>query len=245
MILQQVRKQFDNYAKHFLPTLKIKIAEVVDISNAVRKIKEIRANTQTSDSQDVEAKLWDEIKVSSLTVLFVTVYMESIVCALLRIQLHVVAAYTIEMTGSGTMDMDEIGVELLEKLITATYAKIYDVGLKNLTQIVREGVAREMQDWIVREKMNVQYDDLILKLCSLRADFEQDTLHLINALAISPENNDPELLMGNGGGSRGNAGNGDIGGSGVNGNGDIPGPDSPGLKKAAGGPQVQRGRKRW
>ena len=64
MILQQVRKQFDNYAKHFLPTLKIKIAEVVDISNAVRKIKEIRANTQTSDSQDVEAKLWDEIKVS-------------------------------------------------------------------------------------------------------------------------------------------------------------------------------------
>ena len=146
MILQQVRKQFDNYAKHFLPTLKIKIAEVVDISNAVRKIKEIRANTQTSDSQDVEAKLWDEIKVSSLTVLFVTVYMESIVCALLRIQLHVVAAYTIEMTGSGTMNMDEIGVELLEKLITATYAKIYDVGLKNLTQIVREGVAREMQD---------------------------------------------------------------------------------------------------
>ena len=71
--------------------------------------------------------------------------------------------------------------------------------------------------------MNVQYDDLILKLCSLRADFEQDTLHLMNALAISPENNDPELLMGNGGGSRGNAGNGDIGGSGVNGNGDIPG----------------------
>ena len=119
-------------------------------------------------------------------------------CALLRIQLHVVAAYTIEMAGSGTMDMDEMGVELLEKLITATYAKIYDVGLKNLTQIVREGVAREMQDWIVREKMSVQYDDLILKLCSLRADFEQDTLHLINALAISPENNDPELLMGNG-----------------------------------------------
>ena len=152
-ILLSVRKQFDNYAKHFLPTLKLKIAEVVDISNAVRKIKEIRANTQSSDTQDVEARLWDEIKVSSLTVLFITVYMESIVCALLRIQLHVVAAYTLEMAGSGAVDVDEIGVNLLEKLITSTYTKIYDVGLKNLTQIVREGVAREMQDWVVREKM--------------------------------------------------------------------------------------------
>ena len=172
-----MRKQFDNYAKHFLPTLKLKIAEVVDIAMGARL--EIRANTQSSDTQDVEARLWDEIKVSSLTVLFITVYMESIVCALLRIQLHVVAAYTLEMAGSGAVDVDKIGVNLLEKLITSTYTKIYDVGLKNLTQIVREGVAREMQDWVVREKMNVQYDDLILKLCTLRADFEQDTLSLI------------------------------------------------------------------
>ena len=213
-ILLSVRKQFDNYAKHFLPTLKLKIAAVVDISNAVRKIKEIRANTQSSDTHDVEARLWDEIKVSSLTVLFITVYMESIVCALLRIQLHVVAAYTLEMAGSGAVDVDEIGVNLLEKLITSTYTKIYDVGLKNLTQIVREGVAREMQDWVVREKMNVQYDDLILKLCTLRADFEQDTLSLISALAISPENNDPELLIGNGDSGGNGNGNGNSSGGG-------------------------------
>ncbi len=224
-ILQQVRKQFDSYAKHFLPTLKLKIAEIVDISNAVRKIKEIRANTRSSDTQDVEARLWDEIKVSSLTVLFITVYMESIVCALLRIQLHVVAAYTIEMASGGIVDVDEIGVDLLEKLITATYSKIYDVGLRKLTQIVRDGVTREMQDWVVREKMSVQYDDLVLKLCSLRAEFEQDTLSLINALAISPESNDPELLMGSSEGSERNGSD--------SGNGDMKGMDAP-RKKAAG-----------
>jgi hypothetical protein len=222
-ILLEVRKQFNSHALHFLPTLKLKIGEVVDINNAVRKIKEIRSNSSNSDilakdSVDVEAKLWDEIKVSSLTILFVTVYMESIVCALLRIQLHVVAAYTMEMerdnknnkqssnsdgtdsssssSSSGENRIDDLDVNLLEKLITATYSRIYDAGLRNLAQLVRQGVTNEMQDWVVREKMNVQYDEFISKLCTLRTAFERDTPGLINVLAISPENTDPEMLCG-------------------------------------------------
>lgn len=197
-ILVVVRRQYSSYAMHFLPTLKLKINEVVDVNNAVRKIKEIRSNNGKSSgdsSVDIEARLWNEIKVSSITILFVTVYMESIVCTLLRILLHVVAAYTSERESNGELkDVNEVDVEVLEKLISATYSKIYDAGLKNLTQLVRQGVAKEMEDWVVREKMDVRYDEFIAKLCALRTTFEQDTQSLVNVLSISPENNDPELL---------------------------------------------------
>ena len=38
-----------------------------------------------------EEKLWEEIKVSSVSLLIVSVYMMSLVCILLRIQLHIIA----------------------------------------------------------------------------------------------------------------------------------------------------------
>ena len=109
---------------HFLPTLKLKINEVVDVNNAVRKIKETVLTTArvAATLPWISARLWNEIKVSSITILFVTVYMESIVCTL-RILLHVVAAYMSERESNGD-------VEVLEKLISATYSKIYDAGLK-------------------------------------------------------------------------------------------------------------------
>lgn len=199
-ILVMVRRQYNSYAMHFLPTLKLKINEVVDVNNAVSKIKEIRSNNgkNSDDSVDIEAKLWNEIKVSSITILFVTVYMESIVCTLLRILLHVVAAYTSERESNGELkDISEIDVDVLEKLISATYSKIYDAGLKNVTQLVRQGVTKETEDWVVREKMDVRYDEFIAKLCTLRTTFEQDIQGFVNVLAISPENNDPELLATN------------------------------------------------
>lgn len=195
-ILLLVRKQYNVYSMHFLPTLKLRIGEVVDVNNAVRKIKEIRSNNgkRTDASVDIEAKLWNEIKVSSITILFVTVYMQSMVCTLLKILLHVVAAYTSEKETNGELeDINEIDVELLEELIGTIFSKLYDAGLKNLTQLVRQGVAKEMEDWVVREKMEISYDECIAKLCALRTTFEQDTQSLVNVLSISPEStNDPE-----------------------------------------------------
>ena len=114
---------------------------------------------------------------------------------LTQILLHVVAAYTSEKEANGEFhEISEIDVELLEELIGTTFSKLYDTGLKNLTQLIRQGITKEMEDWIVREKMNVPYDDFIAKLCSLRKTFEQDTQNLVNILSISPENNDPEVL---------------------------------------------------
>ena len=38
----RIRRQFDKACAQFIPTLKAKVTEVVDITNAVRQIKELR-----------------------------------------------------------------------------------------------------------------------------------------------------------------------------------------------------------
>ena len=54
-LLMRIRRQFDMACAQFIPTLKAKIVEVVDITNAVRQIKEIRAKAYLEDRKELEA----------------------------------------------------------------------------------------------------------------------------------------------------------------------------------------------
>lgn len=209
-VLLQVRKQFEVHAMVYLPLLRSSISDVVDISHAVEKIKEMRSGASTeskeggaytsadqhqSEQSAKENKLWEEIKVTSFTSMFVTVYMQSIICALLRIQLHVVASYNMHLDASQE-DGKEADVQLdsqtLDTLVEETFTKLYSAGLKNLTSIIRQGVSREMSGWAVRG--NITYENLVKKIEILRKNYENDIPNLINALSISPETQNPELL---------------------------------------------------
>ena len=99
-MLLRIRKQFDIAIKQFLPTVRLKIATAVDVSSAIRQIKELRCiknNNENGGSmkngQHIasmnEALLWEEVKVSSLTLLYLSAYMVSAVTVLLRVQLHI------------------------------------------------------------------------------------------------------------------------------------------------------------
>ena len=104
-MLLRIRKQFDIAIKQFLPTVRLKIATAVDVSSAIRQIKELRSiknnheNNNGSSSGTMkngqhiasmnEALLWEEVKVSSLTLLYLSAYMVSAVTVLLRVQLHI------------------------------------------------------------------------------------------------------------------------------------------------------------
>lgn len=96
-ILLRIRRQYDNSCHHFIPTLRRKILDTVDISATVRKLKELRATAGINISGSAEQELWDEIKISSLSLFFVAIYMVSALCTLLRVQLHVLARTLIHM----------------------------------------------------------------------------------------------------------------------------------------------------
>lgn len=114
-LLLRVRKQFDVGARQLFPTLRIKINEVVDVGSAVRQIKELRSRQLSNsgdsdiDSRESEARLWEEIKIQSFTTLYVTAYMLSAVCVLMRIQLYILARSAKNNSAENSSDADSFG----------------------------------------------------------------------------------------------------------------------------------------
>lgn len=201
----RIRKQFDSYAKQFLPTLRIKIKEVVDVSSAIRKIKELR-NSPDGHGQE-EIMLWEEIKVHSFTMLFVTSYMISAMVVLLRIQLHILARQLRQLNlesnrnilstplpSSSTLHNDELsgldnalGAEMFTQLIEGTYQQLFNTGLISLSKLVKQRIANLLSDWTISKKLKVEYDELLETMLTVRRSLEDNIAELISMIMI-PEN---------------------------------------------------------
>jgi PDZ domain-containing secreted protein len=71
-ILYRVRKQYDTVIVQFLCTLRGKIIDLIDISAAIRHIKELRSISNTNSNQSIqsldESALWEEIKIKSFDI---------------------------------------------------------------------------------------------------------------------------------------------------------------------------------
>ena len=210
----RIRKQFDSYAKQFLPTLRIKIKEVVDVSSAVRKIKELRGNSPDSGGQE-EIMLWEEIKVHSFTMLFVTSYMISAMVVLLRIQLHVLARQLKQMNLEGNRNgtvlstplpsssssssasyNDEIngldnnlGAEMFAQLIEGTYQQLFNTGLVSLAKLVKQRIANLLSEWTIKKKLKVEYEELLEIMTTVRRSLEENITELISMIIIPSESN--------------------------------------------------------
>jgi hypothetical protein len=121
-LLYRARKQFDIVCIQFLSTLRGRIVDVVDLSSAIRQIKELRSATasqnssktssssagSTDSSSDMEMRLWEDIKIGSFTQLFVTAYALAAICVLLRVQMHILARSSDSFTNiqSETLSMN-------------------------------------------------------------------------------------------------------------------------------------------
>jgi len=211
----RIRKQFDSYAKQFLPTLRIKIKEVVDVSSAIRKIKELR-NSPEGHGQE-EIMLWEEIKVHSFTMLFVTSYMISAMVVLLRIQLHILARQLRQLnlesnrngssllstplpssssSSSSSVHHDELngldntlGAEMFTQLIEGTYQQLFNTGLISLAKLVKQRIANILSEWTISKKLKVEYDELLETMLTVRRSLEENITELISMIMI-PENSD-------------------------------------------------------
>lgn len=181
-LLLKMKSQFDQTANQFLPTLRVKIVEVVDISGTVRHIKELRRNA-TSNQEDLEARLWSEIKNASFTMLLVTAYMLSAVCTLLKIQLHILARsleHTLEQE-DGEMQLNS---SKFRALIEGTYRQLFGSGLRTFTDMVKTRVEKDLAGWSVKEKLHVEFDELHEMLTSVRINLEADMEGMIKTIFI-------------------------------------------------------------
>lgn len=183
-LLFRARRQFDTSACQFLPTLRAKVVEVIDINGTVKHIKDLRA-TATTDKDELEAKLWSEIKNSSFSMLVVSAYMLCSVCILLRIQLNILGR---SLQKQFQLDGNEQDIQLdgenFKLLIEGTYKHLFGTGLKAFTEQVKRVVASSMADWSVKEKLHVEHDEIVLMFALIRHHLEADMGALISTIFI-------------------------------------------------------------
>ena len=206
-MLLRVRKEYSTQALEFLPLLQTRILEAVDFDHAydqLRELKHLRAANKDAvfDIDD----LWEQIKVSSFTFMFVTAYMGSMLCCLLQVQLHIQARGLHNLSGESeeksTNTKNDLltdsyfdkmdGVEMGE-LTSATYTNIYCKGLRQVTKLVRTATEKEMADWPVCDtSFDVNLRSVVEKLSCLRKSIEDDFPALLKAMALVPESTDTD-----------------------------------------------------
>lgn len=217
-LLFRIRRQYEVICAQFLATLRGKIIDIVDISAAIRQIKELRSSVETKtnisisrgpssqiDSEE-EGKLWEELKIASFTQLFVTAYTVSIVCVILRIQMHIIAKYSNELTKvtfeSSMENYAEFGVtsdhviesdgmenmSIFRKLIDGTYKHLFSSGLRTLTSLIRQLIISHLKDWTIKDKITVEYGEMIQMMSQIRRSIERDMSNLIKIMIIRKSN---------------------------------------------------------
>eukprot|EP01036_Dinobryon_divergens_P045670 gene45670-61051_t len=87
-ILCRIRKENESAMKYFLSTFRSKLNEVIDVSSLIRSLKDLRDNQNLPNKSDLEAELWENIKVSAFTIVYVSSYLLSTLSVLLLVQLH-------------------------------------------------------------------------------------------------------------------------------------------------------------
>lgn len=174
-LLLRIRKQFDLACKSFLPTLRRRIFETIDINNTIRQIKDLR--TSGKQSTDLEGELWEDVKISSFGQMFTTIYLLSAVCTLLRIQLHVLARHLIKTeknsstssTSSGNVSVssredgsDDGGLdsEMFRLIVEGTYRQMFGKGIQSFSVFILEKLRVYLRDWTVKEKVKVEYEEI-------------------------------------------------------------------------------------
>ena len=185
-LLFKIRRQFDTSVNQFIPTLRVKIVDVIDINGTVRHIKELRAKA-TTNKEELETRLWTEIKDSSFAMLIVTSYMLSAVCVLLRIQLHILARSLQKSYNNQLFPQDDdiqLNSDTFRGLIEGTYKHLYGNGLKLFSDMIKSQISLVLKNWTVKDKLHVSYDELIEVISIIRRNIENDLSLVIKTIFI-------------------------------------------------------------
>ena len=175
-----IRQQLETSSSQILPTLRLKITQVVDVLQTIKLIKELRLNNKntsitTNTTTDMnENELWEEIKVLSFTLWFVSIYLTCAISILLRIQLFLLAK----------SDHINLNIDQLNNIISRTYTHIFDYGIQHITDLTRAYVTKQLIDWTVRENTSVTYEELNGFVYKVRHYIEVECKDLITTLII-------------------------------------------------------------
>lgn len=155
---------------YFLPNIRSRVRTLVDVSHAIRKLKELK-NDSSEEARDLKVTMWDEINLSAFSSLVVTVYSLAAVSILLRVQMHILVRDASRM-GDQEQPEEDIFYELME----GSYKHLFGEGMEALATRVKALVGAKLRegDWNVESRMSVEFEEVNELLALMRTGMEGD-----------------------------------------------------------------------
>lgn len=178
---------------NFLPTLRNRLYALVDIAAPVRELKLLRRgqgqgveNRGALGDEDLEAGLWEDVKVTSFTRLIAAMYAFCALSLTLHLQIHILGRHSLEQASkltpaavSGIVEEevvveeeDDLPMEARHAFLSATYEYMLGRGLKLLTADVESAVRQHTVSWQCRSKIEVGKEELIAMIRRIRKEVE-------------------------------------------------------------------------
>jgi hypothetical protein len=179
--MARVRDEFDNALRMFIPTLHLKVVNVVDVVSTMRRLRELkleRGRDEGAGSDAAEEQLWDDIKVASFALLLVTAYMLCSLSVLLKIHLHLLSNPQYLSLAEGAEEGS------WKKVLDGTYHHLFEQGVDSLYTLVHAVARDKLHGWRVKEKLQVDYSELTRIISEMRGVIEGDMTALLKDILI-------------------------------------------------------------
>lgn len=156
-----VNNLFDFSLIYFLPTIKQKVKEVVDVTDTVKKLKELKNRDSSQENTVTKCALWREIMHSAFNSMLTSAYAVSGASLLLMVQMHILvrSSQAISLTMKyGEHDHTGLFRELMEK----TFGSFFESGIQRLSlnnKPIVENVLDSI-DWTVENTLRVHHEEL-------------------------------------------------------------------------------------
>jgi hypothetical protein len=147
--LVHAEREFSLLVLNFLPNLQTKVNEKVDVSKPIRELKQLKAAGPDADKEQVQ-RLWNEILISTFTLVMSACFMFCTMVTLLKVQVHLLARASSggaesegnPMNGSTTSHQR---LTLYHRLMSNTYKPLMTTGLDAAVALVRKAVESSLE----------------------------------------------------------------------------------------------------
>lgn len=163
---------------YFTPTIRGRVKEVIDVSETIRRLKELKSD-HSEESRDEKVTLWDDIKLSAFSSLLTTVYSLSTASVLLRVQMHILVR---DAARVGESDQPE--EDIFKALLEGTYETFFGPGMERLANLAKTAVESTVSEWSVESKLSVDFEEVCDALRAMRGRLEEDQQNIVNILLL-------------------------------------------------------------
>lgn len=181
-IILKINSNFRYSCIYLLPTVRLNIIDISEVNNTIKLVRALKSlNSPNSppkvsiqDNGKSEMDLWEEIKLASISIFFLVIYMTSISSILLKIQLYLLARSIAEQNH---VDI-AINEDLFQILIEGTFSNLFDKDkMSQLYSKIKSSTQVVFDDWKVSEKLSIDYVEFEEKLLEIKDQVEDGFLN--------------------------------------------------------------------